>query len=162
MVTNFPTHYPLSHGRMTSFQPPWGMRTVAKFSGAFSGHPNTSCTSEAIPAFGKSSARLIASEWALTSVSHTTVNVVQKLVAATLVRRLKEIKNDYSLQYFSLMVKRIHGDCTDINVDPSLYDVDFVSKINKRKKYFLKGLYHNDFHNFWFITLNQMIGEWNS
>ena len=33
------------------------------------------------------------------------------------------------------MVKRIHGDCTDINVDPSLYDVDFVSK----EKIFLKG-----------------------
>ena len=76
MITNFPTHYTLSYGRMSPLQPPWSMRTTAIFGRAFSGHPITSCTSKAIPAFGEPTARLITSEWPLTSVSHTTVNVV--------------------------------------------------------------------------------------
>ena len=89
MVTNFPTHYTLSDGRMSPLQPPWSMRTTATFSWAFGGHPNTSFTSEAIPAFGKSSARLITSEWALTSVSHTTINAVQNLVTHTWIQYCK-------------------------------------------------------------------------
>ena len=95
MVTNFTTHYTLSYGRVTSLQPPWGMRTTATFSWAFGGHPNTSCTSEAIPAFGKSTARLITSEWALTSVSHTTVNVVKKLVTVTWIRCFEKKNAEY-------------------------------------------------------------------
>ena len=83
---------------MTSLQPPWGMGTTATFSWAFGGHPNTSCTSEAIPAFGKSTARLITSEWALTSVSHTTVNVVKKLVTVTWIKCFKKTNAENKLK----------------------------------------------------------------
>ena len=125
MVTNFTSHYTLSNGRVTSLQPPWGMRTTATFSWAFGGHPNTSCTSEAIPAFGKSSARLITSEWALTSVSHTTVNVVKKLVTVTWIRCFKKTNAEnklkqelhFFLQYFLLVLEKIHrADCTVNNI----------------------------------------------
>ena len=90
MVTNFPTDYTLSDGGMYPLQPPWSMRTTAIFGRAFSGHPITSCTSEAIPAFGERSAfRLVTSKWALTSVSHTTINAVQNLVTHTWIQYCK-------------------------------------------------------------------------
>ena len=90
MVTNFSTDYTLSDGGMYPLQPPWSMRTTAIFGRAFSGHPITSCTSEAIPAFGERSAfRLVASKWASTSMSNTTISAVQNLVARTWVQYCK-------------------------------------------------------------------------
>ena len=125
MITNFTTCYPLSYGRVTSFQPPWGMRTTAKFSWAFGGHPITSCTSEAIPAFGKSSARLITSDWVLTSVSHTTVNVVKTLVTVTWIGCFKKtnaenktkttITNFFCLHCLLLVLEK--SLCADCNVN---------------------------------------------